>query len=363
MLIHEQFKSYTVFFFLDRTNMTQPIVANKRFGKMIIKATGEDKGLVTILTPGVPTSMETHSQSTPTPPAAAEPAPSFHQEPEISRQPLSRSQPLFSLPYQPAPLFTDQPMQLPQPIQPDYVISPDRKRRYGDATMSLFEHPCVDFLSEKQCTTGCSDYHKVPNANVVYTKMQTYPDDKIQFMYDTFIVKYRVTFCEYFPVICQLYGMRKMRRKFAALVKDCEKYERFDFFNVIFNGLILSDMNNRDALKIIVDCCQACRASDEAILKIIERDLQSFIDILSRYLANLTPEIIGNLLDQVSKNSNVHKLTACVDLLERIKQANDDFIDDINDEVMRNFLKVIFLTDPTLLQRTFNIVNVSTNSL
>lgn len=321
---------------------------------------GQDKGRVTILSPAVPTSMETHSQSTPTPtrPAAAEPAPSFHQEPEISR-----SQPPFSLPYQPALLFPDPPMQLPQPIRPDYVISPDRKRRYGDATMSLFEQPCFNFLSEKQCPTGCKYYHKVPNAIVVFTKMQTYPDDKIQFMYETFIVKYRVTFCEYFPLICQLYGMRRMRTKFAALVRDCEKYERFDFFNVIFNGLLLSGMNNRDALNIIVDCCQACRASDEAILKIIERDLQSFIDILSRYLAKLTPEIIGNLLDQVSKNYNVPKLTACVDLLERINQANVDFIANINDEVMRTFTTVILKTNPILSQRIFNIMWVSKNSL
>lgn len=253
---------------------------------------------------------------------------------------------------------------LPQPASPptnqrlECLINTDENyRRYQDATMRLFEQPCVDFLHRKPCSTvRCRYNHKMPNRTAVFIKMEKLPDDQIQFIYDIFINKYPLAFCEYFSVICRLYGMRKMRSKFAALVKDCERYEKFEYFDSIYDGLLLCDMSKIDALMTIVRCSQTCCASDEVILKIVQRDPLSFLDILCNYAAKLDIDLMNTLMDQVSKTCNVNVFTTFVNLLQRIAAVNVCLIDDIDKDVRESFCRAICQNVPNLVEKLLSIL-------
>lgn len=318
-----------------------------------------------------PIAMETYSQSTPTLPIAAEPVQAVHvvsnPVPALSPQPLLQQHRSYST-NQPFPLLAHQstgplPQQfdklsLPTNQQSDYWISPDRKWRYRQAAMSLFEQPCSNFLLSIPCpNVDCRYNHEMPTTTTILNKMDTYPNEKIRYIYDTFIVQYPLTFCGYFSVICRLYGLRKMRSVIAALVKDCEKYERFDYFNYIYEGLLLCELSEQDALTTIVDRCRACHASDEVIVQIIQRDPLSFLDILHIHAAKLNLNLMNKLMDEVAKSCNVNKLTTCVDLLQRVvNEKNASVIDNIDKDVKASFLQAILDTVPNLSQRLLNII-------
>lgn len=166
--------------------------------------------------------------------------------------------------------------------------------------MSLFEHPCMNYLSGKQCENGCRYSHVLPGADKVFFKMLTFPDDKIFYIYKEFIVKSRVSFELYFPMVCRLMSERKRCATLAAFVPDCEGYEKYDFLGCIFLELVQCDMTKSDALMMIVNRRNIRSASDEVIIKIIEDDPASFIDILHRYAKQLTPDIVQKLMAQIS---------------------------------------------------------------
>lgn len=276
------------------------------------------------------------------------------------------------LPFQTA---LNQPVPLRQPI--DYLqqnqnsrndfniplqqnqLSPDKMSRYRTATISLFERQCINLLHEKPCSpTGCQYNHNgLPSVDKIHGKMSTFQTDKILFIYQTFIVKYRATFHQYFPMICQLYGSRGgMRQTYESFVADCEKYDKYDYFQYIFGGQLLSgNIDRRTALLLIINCCKTCGASIQAILTIIlQDDPQSFIDILIKYATELEPEILNKLLHQVSANVNISQLMACVHLLGDVR---GEIVLRINENVLYSFCKVVDASDGNLAQTLFQIMN------
>lgn len=254
--------------------------------------------------------------------------------------PLIPPQPMTSLSHQAVPPPVLSPIQKPKELfQPNQnarvrtnstetgtvecLPSPKTKQNYRSQIINLFNRPCIRFLSKEPCKNPCTYNHVLPLPEIVYTKMQAFPNELVQYIYQHFIVKNGSTFIPYFPIICQLYGIRKLLKLFSPLVKDCEKYEKFEYFRFVFEGLLRCGLNKRDALLIIIDHCGNCRASDEAILKIIEIDPLHFIDVLSRYAAKLplSPALVSKLMEQVSCKSDLRQLTQCVSFLEKIGET------------------------------------------
>lgn len=237
-------------------------------------------------------------------------------------------------------------------------LSPDKIQRYRIAARYLFERPCFKYLETiKQCETKCSYNHVLPSDEKIFTKMNTFQNEKIQFIYEDFVVKYRLTFYQCFPYICRLYGERRMPQTlFVSLVKDCEKYERCDFFKYIFKGQLQCQIDSRDALMLIVNSIDtACRASIDGVLEIIDEDPQSFIDILCRLatVIQLNPLLVKKLLNQVSENANLHQLAACINLLK----IYGDGVCYIEPGVFQNFCQIAINADPNLTQQILDIMN------
>lgn len=228
------------------------------------------------------------------------------------------------------------------------------QKYYRSQVLTMFNQPCINYLSKKPCETPCSFSHELPHGKMIYEALQTFSNDLVLFIYSDFLVKNNSTFEQYFPLLCQFFGNRKLKATLTTLVKDCEKYEKYEFFQVIFDGLLLCGMKKVDALSIIVNCCNSiCSASDEAFLKIIEPDPQSFIQILSKLPRLLTPQLVSTLMLQLSSNSNNSQLRECVDLLERIGEN----IVSIDKTVLTGFCIPIFkINDDNLSAKVINIL-------
>ncbi|XP_037028992.1 uncharacterized protein LOC119069173 isoform X7 [Bradysia coprophila] len=169
-------------------------------------------------------------------------------------------------------LLTTQPEPIAQPInsvqghlnanQPkNSSLSPDIRRRYLNAILKLFERPCISFLANKPCTVPgpCQYSHQqLPCADQIFVKLRTIREDQINFIYTDFISVYESTFLQYFPMICRLFGHRKMEEMLLSSVRDCDKYGKYDFYKYIFGGLMLCGRSDKEALGRMVDVVDVC---------------------------------------------------------------------------------------------------------
>ncbi|XP_037028985.1 uncharacterized protein LOC119069173 isoform X1 [Bradysia coprophila] len=161
----------------------------------------------------------------------------------------------------------------------DYWQSDDVRHRYIVATLKLFEHPCINFLANKPCAVpiSCPYNHQLPNSDKILSKMHTYSNDKIQFIYQTFITKSLPTFTLYFPWVCCLLGIRKMDETLLSSVSYCDKYGKYDFYRYIFGGLMMSGKSDKEALGIMVDFVDICEENFAAFYEIMKNPINPFL--------------------------------------------------------------------------------------
>lgn len=163
---------------------------------------------------------------------------------------------------------------------PKQSTSTDEKRsRYITATLKLFEHPCINFLVNKPCAMpmSCPYNHQLPDSDKILKKMHTYPNEKIHFIYQTFIVKSVPTFVQYFPWICCLFGMRNMESTIVSSVRDCDKYERYDFYKFIFGALLMCGKTYKEAFERMAEFVDVHEMSLAAMHELMNNPTNPFL--------------------------------------------------------------------------------------
>lgn len=190
----------------------------------------------------------------------------------------------------------------------------------------LFNRPCFKYLSERDCGVTCNWNHDLPPVREI-EKMMLFTKETVMYMYSNFIAKYKIAFITYFPIICDIFGRKKMESSLVNAIKDCKKCDKMHFLKFIYEGLVKTEMSKRDALTKIIDYCGNNIKSYNVILEIIiETDPLYFVDMLNKYfrLVTISRHHMLKLLHQVMDNPAPSLFAVFIDMLDKYSMSDVD---------------------------------------
>lgn len=191
--------------------------------------------------------------------------------------------------------------------------------------MSLFNRPCYYYLNGRHCGIICKWNHKLPSAHEIFRKLVQFSNDDIMYVYSNFISKSKMVFVTYFPIMCDLFGSRKMQSSLLNAVKDCDLCEKLAFYKCIYHGLVMTGLSKRDALTKIDDYCCKKRASYDILLEIIiETDPLYFIDMLNKFYryGTISSHHMLKLCQYACDNPAPYMLRVFIDILDTYSMSD-----------------------------------------
>lgn len=236
-------------------------------------------------------------------------------------------------------------------------VSPTGNEALKRQMRFLFDRPCFNYLNGHDCGVICKWNHDLPSEREIFEKMILFNKDTIMYMYSNFIVKNQTAFIKYFPIICDIFGSKKMESSLVNAIGDCELHNKLLFYKCIYNGLVKTELSKRDALTKIANYCATNKKCYTVIVEIIiETDPLYFVDMLNKYyrLATVSHPHMLKLLQHVMDNPAPSLLTVFIDMLDIY--SSTDICDIGTLKLLLSKCKQLVLGDIMLSKRLNDIV-------
>ncbi|XP_037047243.1 uncharacterized protein LOC119082028 isoform X1 [Bradysia coprophila] len=215
---------------------------------------------------------------------------------------------------------------------PDHLKQPattDQIELLKQQVQYLLNRICFSYLADEACTKNtCRKNHKLPTADEVLKKLKFFPTETVLTLYSSFIVRVRMAFINYFPTVCEIFSIRKLKSELIVAVEHCDQHNKKSFYSHIYRACIRLGMPKVEALSEIAKGSCKSTISCTYILNIIVReDPELFQQMLQDFypLANIDSRHILSLLSRLSENPQPKLLNILVDMFNKYSWA------DIND--------------------------------
>ncbi|XP_055915553.1 uncharacterized protein LOC129948537 [Eupeodes corollae] len=163
--------------------------------------------------------------------------------------------------------------------------------RVGSEMMSsieiskLFGSMCYNFLADMCFENTCKFSHQLLDLSIISISVSLLRNEVLNSAY-RFIWRHHKLFKLYFPIFCEEYGRRNMRRKLLTVIGDCELQPKcLPFLKNIYNALTGCGISKVNACRFVLS--RVGDRSDAAINVlleiIIETDAQMFVFAIEEF--------------------------------------------------------------------------------
>ncbi|KAG4066792.1 hypothetical protein HA402_012859 [Bradysia odoriphaga] len=244
---------------------------------------------------------------------------------------------------------------------PDHLKQPattDQIELLKQQVQYLLNRICFSYLADEACTENtCRKNHKLPTADEVLRKLKFFPTETVLSLYSSFIVRVRMAFINYFPAVCEIFSIRKLKSELIAAVEHCDQHNKKSFYSDIYRACIRLGMRKLEALSEIAKVSCKSTISCTYILNIIVReDPELFQQMLQDFypLANIDSQHILSLLRHLSENPQPKLLDIFVDMFNKYSRSD---ISDIGPyKMIYQEIQSLASDNPQLVRRLKSIV-------
>ncbi|XP_037038493.1 uncharacterized protein LOC119076011 isoform X2 [Bradysia coprophila] len=212
---------------------------------------------------------------------------------------------------------------------PDHLKQPattDQIELLKQQVQYLLNRICFSYLADEACTENtCRKNHKLPTGDEVLKKLKFFPTETVLTLYSSFIVRVRMAFINYFPTVCEIFSIRKLKSELIAAVEHCDQHNKKSFYSHIYRACIRLGMRKVEALSEIAKGSCKSTISCTYILNIIVReDPELFQQMLEDFypLANIDSQHILSLLSRLSENPQPKLLNILVDMFNKYSRSD-----------------------------------------
>lgn len=151
---------------------------------------------------------------------------------------------------------------------------------------TIFGRPCFKSLNNT-CTEGskCPYSHTARSASAVQNSLLMKPNDFIERAYKSFILRNTGAFVLYFPMFCEVFGIRKQIGQLTLMIQDCELHPNglISYLKFIYFSLIRCGLSKVEAATTVVRRITTNKIDTYGVLLeiIIDSDVSHFIDKLT----------------------------------------------------------------------------------
>lgn len=165
-----------------------------------------------------------------------------------------------------------------KPVKDAFAINSSDEDDFG-----LFDEICKNLLALKTCPDeGCLMSHDLPAPQTVLDTIKRLGNQKVEELYEDFILKYEDLFVSFFQTFALQFGTRKLIQRLHKMILDCESRNMLSYWRHVVEGAEKAGYNRYTALNFLLKyrTRHSFEASDVILDLIVNSPLETVICLL-----------------------------------------------------------------------------------